>query len=89
MKTVEGFKLRTLGDDRILVAEGLKQIDFGKMISLNETACWLYQQIEGKEFAVSDVVSLLKNEYGIDDDLAQRDAASFCESLLKAGAFIE
>lgn len=89
MKTVEGFKLRTLGDDHILVGEGLKQIDFGKMISLNATASWLYEQIEGKEFTVGDVATLLKNEYGIDDALAQKDAGSFCDSLIQAGVIIE
>lgn len=89
MKTVEGFKLRTLGKDHILVGEGLKQIDFGKMISLNVTAAWLWQQIEGKEFTVSDVATLLKNEYGIDDQLADRDAEHICRSLVNAGVIVE
>ena len=50
MKTKNGFVLRQLADEYILSAEGLEQVDFTHLISLNDTAAYLWQQVEGKEF---------------------------------------
>ena len=46
MKTIEGFKLRKLGNEYILVGESMALINFNKMITLNETAAFLWQEAE-------------------------------------------
>ena len=38
MKVKQGFKLRPLGDEFMLIGEGLEQINFNKMITMNATA---------------------------------------------------
>ena len=43
MKTIEGFKLRKLGNEFILVGESMALINFNKMITLNETAAFLWK----------------------------------------------
>ena len=42
MKQKEGFVLRTVCGEHVIVGEGLGTIDFGKLISLNETAAWIW-----------------------------------------------
>lgn len=42
MKAIKGFKLRPLGDEYILVGESVDLINFNKMITMNETAAYLW-----------------------------------------------
>ena len=44
MKQKEGFVLREICGEKVIVAEGLKVVDFGKMVSMNETATWLWEK---------------------------------------------
>ena len=44
MKQKEGFILRDVCGEHVIVGEGLGTIDFGKLISLNETAAWMWRR---------------------------------------------
>ena len=44
MKQKEGFVLREICGEKVVVAEGLKVVDFGKMVSMNDTATWLWEK---------------------------------------------
>ncbi len=44
MKIKNGFVLRTVCGENVIVGEGLDAINFGRMLSLNETAAWLWKQ---------------------------------------------
>ena len=41
MKTNKGYRLRSLGKEYILVAEGLEAMDAKQMVSMNKTAAFL------------------------------------------------
>jgi hypothetical protein len=45
----------------------------------------LWNAIEGKEFDVISIANLLEEYYGIDDEVAQRDAARWVEKLEECG----
>jgi len=81
MKINEGFRLRNLAGEHIVVGEGLKQINFNKMIVLNETACFLWEKLEGKDFTLDDMVSLLLGEYEVNEETARKDAQALIEKL--------
>ena len=85
MKATEGFRLRKLGQEFIVVGEGLAQVNFNKMISLNSSAAYLWESIQGKEFTVNDLAQLLVDKYGIDMDLALKDSASIADAWANAG----
>ena len=74
MRIKDGFRMRPLGDGFIVTGEGLEQVNFNKMISMNSTAAFLWESLQGKEFDVKDVKHLLLDEYGIDDAIAARDS---------------
>ena len=59
MKTKNGFNLRNVCGEHIVVAEGKENIDFSNIISMNETATFLWQHIQGSAFEVADMVKLL------------------------------
>ena len=46
MRTIDGFRLRKLGNEYILVGESMALINFNKMITLNETAAFLWEKAD-------------------------------------------
>ena len=85
MNARTGFVLRTLGREYIITAEGKTSINFNRMISLNSSAAYLWQAVEGKEFSVEDLASLLVDKYGIDRELALKDSAAMASKWIEAG----
>ena len=85
MKLVEGFTLRNIMGQPTIIGEGVAQVDFNKLITLNQTAAFLWEQLEGKEFALEDVVSLLMDTFAIDRELAEKDAESICRKWIELG----
>ena len=85
MKTVQGFKLRKLGNEFILVGESLELINFNKMITLNETAAFLWQEAEKGEFTVASLVEALLTEYEVSAEQAQADVTTTVQAWLEAG----
>ena len=89
MKIKEGFRLRTLGGSFIVVGEGLSQVNFMKMIALNASAAYLWQEIEGKEFTLDDLTELLLAKYDVDREKAAADAAAILSELVENGVVEE
>ena len=85
MKTKKGFVLRNVCGENIIVAEGKENIDFTKIISMNETAAYLWKNGEGKEFDSDTLMSLLINEYEVDDATANKDAKNIAKLWIEAG----
>lgn len=85
MKTKKGFTLRNICGENIIVAEGLANIDFGHIISLNESAAFLWNKAKESDFTVDDLQHWLTEEYEVDNATALRDARSLAETWAKAG----
>ena len=85
MKLIEGFRLRPLGKEFIVTPESVAQINFNKMISLNSSAAYLWQAVEGKEFTVEDLKNLLLDQYEVEEEVAARDAERIARSWIEAG----
>lgn len=85
MKLKDGFKLHQIDDEYVILAEGIDNIDFSKMINLNESAAYLWRSLEGKNFTEQIVADLLLSEYEVSKDLASQDAKSFIQTLNDAG----
>ena len=85
MKTKKGFILRSLGKEFILVAEGLEAADANSMISMNESAAFLWKAVEGKVFDANTLADLLVEEYGITREVALRDVALLLQIWQTAG----
>ena len=82
MKSKEGFKMRTIINEKLIVSEGRKNIDFNKIIRLNETSAYLWENLVGKDFTIDDMVALLTAEYEVDEATAKND----CEALIQQWA---
>lgn len=90
MKVKKGFNLKNICGSNILVAEGLENIDFSSIISMNETAAYLWHKVEnGVEFTNEDLASLLLDEYDVDKDTALNDCKDITAKWLEAGIIME
>lgn len=85
MKLIDGFRLRPLGKEFIVVGEGPSQVDFNKMIALNQSAAYLWSEVSGKEFTVKDLADLLVKEYEINEELALHDSEVIAQKWIEAG----
>ena len=85
MKIVEGFRLRDIMGHATVIGEGVDQVNFSKLVTLNESATFLWKQVEGKEFDEEMLANLLIGEYGIDFELAFKDAKAISEKWIETG----
>lgn len=85
MRIKQGFKIRTVGTEHIVTGEGLAQINFNKLISLNASAAFLWKEIEGKEFDIQFLANLLVSKYNITLEQALKDALEITNSWIEVG----
>jgi hypothetical protein len=73
-----------------MVAEGIENIDFSRIISMNESAAYLWKKIEDDhEFTIDEMAAYLLEEYDIDEATAKRDVAKAIEAWKEAGLIEE
>lgn len=85
MKFKEGYKVRSMAGENVVIMQGTAGSDMTRIISLNDSSLLLWNKLQGKEFEVADVAAILVEEYKIDTELAQRDAAAWIEKLTECG----
>lgn len=89
MKIKEQYKVRQMAGEHVVIMQGKHGSDLTRIISLNESALYLWNAIAGKSFDINDVADLLAEHYGIDDEIAQRDAARWVDKLEECGLLEE
>lgn len=86
MKQKEGFILRTVCGEHVIVGEGLGTINFGKLISLNETAAWLWEKAgEIGDFDTDALTAALCEEYDVSTEDARQDVSKMIHQWLELG----
>ena len=85
MKKKTGFYLRNVLGENVIVSEGVENIDFSKIISMNESAAFLWQQIGDKPFTIDDLVNYFCGEYDVDEQTAKADAKALVKQWIDAG----
>ena len=88
MKTKQGFRLRELGGGYILIGESAELVNFNHLITFNEAAAYLWQQVEGKEFDAETLTQLLLAEYEVSEEIARRDAQATLEDWKEVGIVV-
>lgn len=89
MKIKDGFILRSICGEYVVVGEGLSQINFNKMLSMNDSAAYLWKEVEGKEFSAEDLIQLLLDRYEVSREQAASDVEKLLEIWIKEGVVAE
>ena len=88
MKIKEGFLLRRVGDNHIVVPVGSQSVDFRCIITLNETGAFLWEQLQ-KSASAEDLVQALLGEYDVPAEVAVRDVETYLAALTEKGLLDE
>lgn len=85
MHIKKGFELMDVCGEAVVVAHGKENIDFSIVISLNESAAYLWHKVEGQDFDAPTLARLLTEEYEVDEDTALRDVEKMMNDWREAG----
>ena len=85
MRIKKGFVLRRMRGEYVVTADSLEQINFNKLVTLNESAAYLWKAVENRDFSPELLAGLLVERYGIDRELASADAVNICGEWQEAG----
>ena len=80
MKIREGFLLRNVAGNNVVVPIGHATLDFNGMMSLNETGAFIFSKmLDGttKEQLIEDLIS----EYEVEREIAQKDVDDFIKKV--------
>ena len=83
-KIKEGFVLRKIKDNYIVVALGKASKEFNGMISLNESGAFLWKLLDGTN-TFEDIVNKMMAEYEISEDVASTDVKEYIKKLEDGG----
>jgi hypothetical protein len=88
MRIKEGFVMRVVCGENVISGEGLKQVNFSKLVSLNATATFLWKALQGVDFTAETMADLLTGEYEVDRETALKDSTALMEKWMELG-FVE
>ncbi|MBQ2896928.1 MAG: PqqD family protein [Clostridia bacterium] len=80
MRLKDGFLLRKVAGEYIVVPTGDSMVDFKAMISLNETGAFLWEQLT-QDKTEQQLLQLLLSEYDVDEETATLDITEFLNLL--------
>ncbi len=89
MKTKKGFTLREIGVNQVLVPESIEVINFNKLVCINSSAKYLWENLQGRDFSAEDMVNLLTAKYNVSEDTALADAERLIEDWKRIGLLEE
>ena len=87
MKIKDGFILRKVGKQYVVVATGKASKDFNGMIRLNASAAYVFELLR-EEKSEEELVKILLAEYDVTEEIARTDIANFLLKLKGAGALV-
>lgn len=83
MRIKKGFKIQSVGGENIILMQGTYGVDTTKIVSFNDTSLLLWNLYENKEFTEEHVTMFLIEEFGIEKDLAIKDAKAWINVLVQ------
>lgn len=89
MRIKQGYKIRNIAGESVIVSVGNLNVNLTKVISLNPTSVWLWERLGDESFDAEKAASLLTDNYEVGYDDALRDAAAWIDSLREAGLIEE
>lgn len=80
MKIKDGFILRNVAGNHVVVPIGQATIDFNGMMSLNETGAFLFEKLQ-QGITRDELVEALISEYDVAQDIAAKDVDNFIKKV--------
>lgn len=85
MKLRDEYKVRDMAGEHVVIMQGSLGSDLTRIISLNDSAHYLWCELQGREFDLERVAGLIVEHYGIDHEVALGDAKAWVDKLEECG----
>ena len=84
MNIKQGYKLKTIAGENVVINVGAVTADFRRVNRLNDTAAFMWRQIaEGR--TPGETAALVAEKYSIDPAKARQDVDGFVARLVDSG----
>lgn len=88
MRKIDGLTLRSVGGENVVVAQDADNINFSRIISMNDSAAWLWMEID-IDFDAETLAKLLTQKYEVDFERALADSKRLIAKWSDAGIITE
>lgn len=88
MRIKDDLQLRRVGQENVLISSSSKNVNVSRLITLNETACFLYNTMRGRDFEIEDAVRAICEHYDVETSVAEADVRELLDTFRKAGVLI-
>lgn len=88
MKIKDGFLLRQVANNYVVVPVGARTVDFRCILSLNETGAFLWERLSSGSTA-DQLTAALLTEYDVAETVAAGDVDAFLTTLREKGLLDE
>ena len=84
MKIKEGFLLRNVAGNYVIVPVGDDAVEFNGIVTLNESGKFLWDLLEN-EITKEELLRKFMEEYNVPEETAKADIKDFMQTLLNSG----
>ena len=85
MRIKKGLELRDVCGEKVIIPQGIENLDFSKMINLDEPAAFLWEKVSNNDFSEEQLTAAPCEEYDVDTQTAQQDVHALVEEWKKLG----
>lgn len=79
-----GFEIQEVCGNYVLLGMGEENIDFSKVIVLNETSKFLWDKMKEGKNTIASLVESITEEYEVEKDVAQQDIEKIVNKFIEA-----
>lgn len=85
MNIKKGFELRDVCGEKVIIASGLENLDFTKLISVNETGADIWNLLLEGATSEEDLIAKFLDLYEGDEEQMRREVSAFLKELAEIG----
>ena len=85
MNIKKGFELRDVCGEKVIIASGLENLDFTKLISVNETGADIWNLLLEGETTEEELIAKFLEMYEGDEAQMSSEVAAFLKELAEIG----
>ncbi|MFW5589465.1 MAG: PqqD family protein [Bacteroidales bacterium] len=85
MNIKKGFELRDVCGEKVIIASGLENLDFTKLISVNETGADIWNLLLEGAMSEEDLIAKFLDLYEGDEEQMRREVSAFLKQLAEIG----
>ena len=88
MRIKQGYKVREIAGENVVIMQGQGGVDMTRVIALNDSSILLWNNLLDIDFSIDDVKRILLENYEVEEAIAAADAKAWVEKMQQA-ALIE